>query len=134
MPRPARCARLEPSIVANRRLVFYAYFLLVEGEYWPQGQTATLDALTALGFRVNPHRVRVDSVDGMVKFIDNAEKKRATLGYEIDGVVLKVDSHATQQRLGYTGRAAALGDRLQIHRPSRRDPGPRHHHQRGTNR
>jgi DNA ligase (NAD+) len=96
---------LEPSIVANRRLVFYAYFLLVEGEYWPQGQTATLDALTALGFRVNPHRVRVDSVDGMVKFIDNAEKKRATLGYEIDGVVLKVDSHATQQRLGYTGRA-----------------------------
>jgi DNA ligase (NAD+) len=96
---------LEPSIVANRRLVFYAYFLLVEGEYWPQGQTATLDALTALGFRVNPHRVRVDSVDGMVKFIDDAEKKRATLGYEIDGVVLKVDSHATQQRLGYTGRA-----------------------------
>ena len=96
---------LEPSIVANRRLVFYAYFLLVEGEYWPQGQTATLDALTALGFRVNPHRVRVDSVDGIVKFIDNAEKKRATLGYEIDGVVLKVDSHATQQRLGYTGRA-----------------------------
>ena len=41
----------------------------------------------------------------MVKFIDDAESKRATLGYEIDGVVLKVDAHATQQRLGYTGRA-----------------------------
>ena len=100
---------LEPSIVANRRLVFYAYFLLVNtghgGDYWPQGQLATLDALTALGFRVNPHRGRVDSVEDMTKFIDDAEKKRATLGYEIDGVVLKVNSHATQQRLGYTGRA-----------------------------
>ena len=96
---------LEPSIVANRRLVFYAYFLLVEGDYWPQGQTATLDALTALGFRVNPHRGRVDSVGDMMKFIAEAEKQRATLGYEIDGVVLKVDAHATQQRLGYTGRA-----------------------------
>ena len=40
-----------------------------------------------------------------MKFIDDAESKRATLGYEIDGVVLKVDAHATQQRLGYTGRA-----------------------------
>jgi DNA ligase (NAD+) len=67
---------LEPSIVANRRLVFYAYFLLVEGEYWPQGQRATLDALTALGFRVNPHRKLVGiSVEEMTKFIDDAEKQ-----------------------------------------------------------
>ncbi|MFZ0744966.1 MAG: NAD-dependent DNA ligase LigA [Terracidiphilus sp.] len=96
---------LEPSIVAQRRLVFYAYFLLVEGEYLAEGQGATLDALTALGFRVNPHRGRVKSVDEMTTFINAAEEQRATLGYEIDGVVLKVDSHATQLRLGYTGRA-----------------------------
>jgi DNA ligase (NAD+) len=96
---------LEPSIVANRRLVFFAYFLLVNGEYFAAGQTATLDALTALGFRVNPHRHLVSSVDEMMKFIDKTESQRATLGYEIDGVVLKVDAHATQQRLGYTGRA-----------------------------
>jgi DNA ligase (NAD+) len=96
---------LEPSIVANRRLVFFAYFLLVEGEYWPQGQTATLDALATLGFRVNTNRARVGSLEEMLKFIDDAESQRATLGYEIDGVVLKVDAHATQQRLGYTGRA-----------------------------
>jgi DNA ligase (NAD+) len=96
---------LEPSIVANRRLDFYAYFLLVEGEYWPRGQRATLDALTALGFRVNPHRKFVSSVEEMSRFIDQAESVRSTLGYEIDGVVLKVDSHATQLRLGYTGRA-----------------------------
>jgi DNA ligase (NAD+) len=96
---------LEPSVVASRRLVFFAYFLLVDGEYFAAGQTATLDALTALGFRVNPHRERVHTVEQMIKFIDDAEKQRAALGYEIDGVVLKVDGHATQQRLGYTGRA-----------------------------
>ena len=85
--------------------MFFAYFLLVKGEYWPQGQRATLDALAGLGFRVNKHRKLVTSVEEMTAFIDRAEADRATLGYEIDGVVLKVDSHATQQRLGYTGRA-----------------------------
>jgi DNA ligase (NAD+) len=96
---------LDPNIVANRRLEFYAYFLLVEGEYWPQGQRATLDALATLGFRVNTQHKLLASVEQMSGFIDEAEAARATLGYEIDGVVLKVDSHATQQRLGSTGRA-----------------------------
>ena len=96
---------LDPKLVSNRGLVFFAYFLLVDGEYFAAGQTATLDALTALGFRVNPHRGRVDSVKDMMKFIDNAGRQRESLGYEIDGVVLKVDGHAAQLRLGYTGRA-----------------------------
>jgi DNA ligase (NAD+) len=96
---------LDPNTVANRRLDCYAYFLLVGGEYLPQGQRATLDALAALGFRVNPHRKLVTSIEEMTRFIDAAEAERATLGYDIDGVVLKVDSQATQQRLGYTGRA-----------------------------
>jgi DNA ligase (NAD+) len=98
---------LEPGIVANRRLVLYAYFLLVEGEYWPRegGQHLTLSALEALGFRVNPHRKLLHSVEEMMAFIDAAEARRDALGYEIDGVVLKVDSHAAQRRLGYTGRA-----------------------------
>ncbi|MGO8709758.1 MAG: NAD-dependent DNA ligase LigA [Terracidiphilus sp.] len=96
---------LDPNIVAARGLVFFAYFLLVDGEYFAAGQTATLDALTTLGFRVNPHRGSVRNVEEMVRFIAKAENERASLGYEIDGVVLKVDGHATQQRLGYTGRA-----------------------------
>jgi len=96
---------LDSAIVARRRLDVYAYFLLVEGEYWPQGQRATLDTLSALGFRVNPHRTLADSVQAMQSFIEKTEAGRSKLGYEIDGVVFKVDSHATQQRLGYTGRA-----------------------------
>ncbi len=96
---------LDSSVVAKRRLVFFAYFLLVDGEYFAAGQTATLDALTKLGFRVNPHRQLVSSVEEMMKFIGDAEKARASLGYDIDGVVLKVDAQATQMRLGYTGRA-----------------------------
>ena len=96
---------IEPSIVAQRRLDLYAYFLLSGGEYVDIGQEATLDALTALGFRVNPHRGRVHAVEDMLKFIHQAEKRRASLGYNIDGVVFKVDSQATQQRVGYTGRA-----------------------------
>jgi DNA ligase (NAD+) len=107
-PRNAAAGTLrtvEPSIVAQRRLDLYAYFLLSGGEYLAIGQEATLDALTALGFRVNPHRGRVKRVEEMLEYIHSAEGRRAKLGYEIDGVVLKVDSQATQQRLGYTGRA-----------------------------
>jgi len=96
---------LEPSIVANRRLAFFAYFLLVDGEYWPHGQRLTLDTLASLGFRVNPRRRLVASVEEMTAFIDEAEAARADLGYEIDGVVFKVDLHTTQQRLGSTARA-----------------------------
>ncbi len=96
---------LEPGIVAQRRLDFYAYFLLVDGEYLVQGQRATLDALATMGFRVNPHRKLVTTVEEMTAFIGKAEAEREKLGYEIDGVVLKVDAHATQLRLGYTGRA-----------------------------
>jgi DNA ligase (NAD+) len=95
----------DSNEIAHAGLQLYAYFLLSGGEYVNIGQEATLDALTALGFRVNPHRGRVHEIEDMLKFIHQTEKRRASLGYNIDGVVFKVDSQATQQRLGYTGRA-----------------------------
>jgi len=107
-PRNAAAGTLrtkDPTMVAKRRLDVYGYFLLSGGEYLPIGQEATLDALTALGFRVNPHRGKVHTVEQMMTFIARAGEQRATLGYDIDGVVMKVDAQATQQRLGYTGRA-----------------------------
>jgi DNA ligase (NAD+) len=97
---------LDPSIVANRRLVFLPYFLLVGGEYFLESQSATLDALWRLGFKREFARtVKAKTIEQMMNFINQTEAGRASLPYEIDGVVFKVDSHATQQRLGYTGRA-----------------------------
>ncbi|MEG9434981.1 NAD-dependent DNA ligase LigA [Edaphobacter sp. HDX4] len=96
---------LEPNIVAQRRLDLYGYFLLREGETFLPSHSQTLDALKTSGFRVNPHTKTVKTIDGVLDFITKAEPLRETLGYEIDGVVIKVDSTAQQRRLGFTGKA-----------------------------
>ncbi len=97
---------LEPNIVAQRRLDFYAYFLLNQrGEDLLPEQAEALDALTTAGFRVNPHREAMPTIDKVLAFIGRAGENRASLGYEIDGVVIKVNSVDVQRRLGYTGRA-----------------------------
>jgi len=96
---------LEPNIVAQRRLEFFAYFLLKEGEPLLDKQSISLEALKSAGFLVNTHARTVDSIDAVLKFIDEAEKLRDGLPYEIDGVVIKLDSVAQQRRLGFTGKA-----------------------------
>ncbi|HEV2619188.1 MAG TPA: NAD-dependent DNA ligase LigA, partial [Acidobacteriaceae bacterium] len=108
---------LEPNIVAQRRLEFYAYFLLhgeVEGdgtasaqrgEFLLPTQTEGLEALRGAGFRVNPHAATVESIEEVLGFIAKADGLRDSLGYEIDGVVIKVDATAQQRRLGFTGKA-----------------------------
>ena len=96
---------LEPNIVAQRRLDFYAYFLLRDGDTLLPSQSATLEALRTSGFRVNQSARTVDDIDSVLAFIAHAETLRDTLGYEIDGVVIKADSTAQQRRLGFTGKA-----------------------------
>ncbi len=103
---------LEPNIVAQRRLDFYAYFLLhgdtdpdKRGEFLLPTQSDGLEALRTAGFRVNTHATTVDSIDQVLAFIAKAETLRDSLGYEIDGVVIKVDATAQQRRLGFTGKA-----------------------------
>lgn len=96
---------LEPNIVARRRLDFYPYFALQEGENLFAEQWEALEALEAAGFRVNPRRALLHTREELLAFVADAERERQTLGYEIDGVVVKVNQSALQKRLGYTGRA-----------------------------
>jgi DNA ligase (NAD+) len=103
---------LEPNIVAQRRLDFYAYFLLhgnaeadKRGEFLLPTQSEALEALRTAGFRVNTHATTLDSIDDVLAFVEKAEGLRDSLGYEIDGVVIKVDATAQQRRLGFTGKA-----------------------------
>src|ERR1700677_4583234 len=97
--------QLEPSIVAQRHLDFFAYILLRDGRTFIDRQWETLNALNAAGFKVNPSRKLAKSFDAVWTFIEQEEVKREKLPYEIDGIVVKVDRTALQEELGYTGKA-----------------------------
>jgi DNA ligase (NAD+) len=97
---------LEPSITASRRLEYYAYFLLNEtGEPIFESHWESLEWLANSGFKVNPKRRLCAGLDEAIAFCREWEDKREALPYEIDGVVLKIDSIAQQRRLGYTAKA-----------------------------
>jgi DNA ligase (NAD+) len=97
--------QLEPSITAQRRLDFFAYILLVNGRTYFDRHSKTMDALETAGFKVNTHRRLVKNMEQVWAFIEEWGKKRDSLPYEIDGIVIKVDSTALQDELGWTGKA-----------------------------
>ncbi len=97
---------LEPSITASRRLDYYAYFLLdTSGAPLFDSHWKSLEWLSRHGFKVNPKRETCADVEEALDFCREWEAQRETLPYEIDGVVLKVDSVDQQRRLGYTAKA-----------------------------
>jgi len=96
---------LDPSITASRQLDYYAYFLLVDGAPALESHWSCLDALAAMRFKVNPARRLCESLEEVLAFCREWEGKRDSLPYEIDGVVLKIDSAAQQRRLGWTAKA-----------------------------
>ena len=97
---------LEPNVVAQRRLDYYAYFALdASGADLFDHHSDALDALADAGFKVNPNRVVAKDVDAVLKFIHQWEEKREKLPYEIDGIVVKVNSVALHRKLGFTGKA-----------------------------
>ena len=96
--------QLEPSITAQRRMDFFAYVLLREGQTLLDRQSKTMDTLEAAGFKVNPNRELAKNLEEVWKFIQSWEAKRESLPYEIDGIVVKVDLTAWQRELGFTGK------------------------------
>src|SRR5271154_875573 len=97
--------QLEPSITAQRRMDYFAYFLLKDGQTYFDRQSKTMDAMELAGFKVNPNRKLAKNLSEVWKFIQNWEAKRESLPYEIDGIVVKVDRTAWQRELGFTGKA-----------------------------
>jgi DNA ligase (NAD+) len=97
--------QLDSNITAERRLDYFPYILLQNGRTYFDHHSKTLAALDAAGFKVNPNRKLVRSMDEVWAFIQEWEGKRDSLPYEIDGIVVKVDRTALQDELGFTGKA-----------------------------
>jgi DNA ligase (NAD+) len=96
---------LDPSITAQRRLEFFAYYLLVDGEVPFPKHSDSLNALKQLHFRASDDWKLCDGIDEVLAYCYAWEPKRADLPYEIDGVVIKVNSIGIQRELGYTAKA-----------------------------
>lgn len=96
---------LEPRLTAERRLEYYTYFLLTEGRPAFDSHWRSLEELRHLGFKVNPHSKICRTIDEVFALCNAWEGKREELPYEIDGVVVKVDSVEQQRQLGFTAKA-----------------------------
>ncbi|HVP83964.1 MAG TPA: NAD-dependent DNA ligase LigA [Rhizomicrobium sp.] len=97
--------QLDPSITASRQLNFFAYTWGEISKLPAKTQWDMLEAFKDYGFRVNPLTKRCKTVPEVLKFYRDIEEKRAKLGYDIDGVVYKVDRLDLQERLGFVSRS-----------------------------
>src|SRR5579863_539462 len=96
---------LDPSITAQRRLEFFAYYLLVDGLEPFAKHSESLEALKQLRFRASDDWKLCDGIEKVLAYCDAWEPKREHLPYEIDGVVIKVNSTGIQRELGFTAKA-----------------------------
>jgi DNA ligase (NAD+) len=96
--------QIDPTVTARRPLRFFAYAWGLVSAPFAQTQKTALDALESWGFRVNPRSLRVETAEGLAAVYAAFARDRAGLGYDIDGVVYKVDRLDWQGRLGSVGR------------------------------
>lgn len=107
-PRNAAAGSLrqkDPSITAERDLSTFMYAIARNSSVSGKGQWDLLEWLRSCGFHVNPDVVLCNDREEVFRFCETCQKRRSDLPYEIDGVVVKVDSFALQNELGYTARA-----------------------------
>ena len=95
--------QLDPRITAERPLAIFCYGVGEGGERY-ESHSATLDALRTYGLRVNPHKVHED-IESVAEECAYWTRERASLGYQIDGVVVKVNSREQQLALGSVAKA-----------------------------
>ena len=94
----------DPAVTAQRPLRFFAYAWGEVSSPFAETQSEALKRLEAWGFHVNARSARVENAAGLLALYQGLESDRATLGYDIDGVVYKVDRLDWQARLGFVAR------------------------------
>jgi DNA ligase (NAD+) len=77
----------------------------VDGKFHYDSHWESLEELARMGFKVNSHRKKCAGLEDVLAFYQSWESKRDSLNYEIDGVVIKVDSIRQQLQLGWTAKA-----------------------------
>ncbi|MEK7544782.1 MAG: NAD-dependent DNA ligase LigA [Patescibacteria group bacterium] len=98
--------QLDPAVAAGRPLEAFFYSLGAhELEKVPEKQSELLKLFLSLGLKVNPHRKILHTAADIMRYREHFEKMRDELDYEIDGIVIKVDSREQSERLGYTAKA-----------------------------
>lgn len=98
--------QLDPRITAKRPLTFFCYGIgLLEGGEMPRSHMARLQQFKAWGLPVSDRIRLVHNVDEALAFYHEVDAQRAELGFDIDGVVIKVDSQDLQEKLGFVARA-----------------------------
>jgi DNA ligase (NAD+) len=95
--------QIDPNVTASRDLQTFMYMLDPAGP--AKSQWGTLSTLEQMGFRVNKHRRRLHSIDEVIEFHDEWQRRRHELEYEIDGMVVKVDDFGQQLELGFVARS-----------------------------
>lgn len=97
--------QLDPKVAAERALDLFLYGIgSIEGIEL-KSHSEGLNFLEQLGLKVNPERRLFSSMEEVIQFIQGWTEKRPHLPYEIDGMVIKVDSYELQQRLGFTAKS-----------------------------
>ena len=97
--------QIDPRMAAERKLNVFFYAGHGSSTFTPTSQFELFEELNAIGFRTNPLRRLCQTKEEVIDFIQEIEQSRQTLPYEIDGVVIKVNSFKDQERLGFTVKA-----------------------------
>ena len=96
---------LDPRITAQRKLDFFAYYLYVDGKVPFAKHSDSLLALKQMQFRASDDWKLCDGIDAVIAYCEAWDAKREKLAYEIDGVVIKLNSTGLQNELGFTSKA-----------------------------